>query len=671
MMVMRISLSPFRIIHFLFLFLGLISTSLFSAPHSTGLDAFFLEAPGVFDDIPKSYQSEMKWFLPDSKLITTKPVIAIKGQNQYQSGTFINDTRLRLQGDGQFYHEFKFSKPGKQYLYVSFTTPANKVLVVRRKVLYLALPSDIDLYERNRQAYISFMNTDLVYNPRFKRKLSDPVTRADLAYFLSALLSDSRERSTLLISDVPSSHFAKSAIAWSVSSNILSLFPDRTFHPDVAVSKLDVIVALATAMKLPIQEVPDSFPYSDFSSQDPAAKYVYAALKSKFIPASGRLDGDQVLTFATFIDFVASLSVVKSELVALEDFSIGFSEDPTDLKRIFSPVVTELKSNIQKMGAMSKIVFDSPQPFSIVLNGSVLFSGRVVPFQHFLIEKQSVTPNLSGEFSQQIKVSPGRHDFNIDVFSSRFQFVVYALQGYPDLAGHWFSETAAKLRYIGFLPPNALFSPGDPMSRASVATYLAKVYSDSGPELNSHLLISDVPKDTLNRDSIQKMVDLGVFTLSSDHQFFPKQYMTRSEALIAIVRAVQRFEPLMSKTMNRAQFPFWDVPKDHPLREPLLKALSWGIVIPSHEFNPGRTINRAEFFSMLSKLTPLSKKLQFDRVSNDNVKPLDLDAPIEGSDFDDSKNSDQIFHSEPASDFDGIDDLINLDYDLKPKGKVK
>ncbi|MGG6240438.1 S-layer homology domain-containing protein [Nodosilinea sp. AN01ver1] len=106
---------------------------------------------------------------------------------------------------------------------------------------------------------------------------ADPVSRAEFATQLAQLFNLPVERSrlkgTTLYTDMPPGHWAYGNVQQAVQMGFLSGYPDDTFLPDQAISRIHVIVALANGLLLKSSRSPTTAlePYSDQDQVPPWA----------------------------------------------------------------------------------------------------------------------------------------------------------------------------------------------------------------------------------------------------------------------------------------------------------------------------------------------------------------------------------------------------------------
>lgn len=78
-----------------------------------------------------------------------------------------------------------------------------------------------------------------------------PMTRAQFAAALQDAFELQDNRSPMAFSDISSDYSANDAIDAAIKSNFMSGYPDNTFKPDQPISRLEMLLALFSGLKLP------------------------------------------------------------------------------------------------------------------------------------------------------------------------------------------------------------------------------------------------------------------------------------------------------------------------------------------------------------------------------------------------------------------------------------
>ena len=172
------------------------------------------------NEVPKEYENYI--IIDDIQdTVTSKSTLTIRGKNLLQTPLFINDNLQRIRGNGDFYTEYSLNKYGHNSVFITVLTPDNKYFTIEKQIFKLYSPSDIHLYDTNKDAYVQFFNSAYLNNSNFNKKLSDPFTRSDLAYFITQLNNENLEKMTITydFSDVPSSLWSAPYIFYVTSND--------------------------------------------------------------------------------------------------------------------------------------------------------------------------------------------------------------------------------------------------------------------------------------------------------------------------------------------------------------------------------------------------------------------------------------------------------------------
>jgi uncharacterized lipoprotein YddW (UPF0748 family) len=139
-----------------------------------------------------------------------------------------------------------------------------------------------------------------------------PVTRAEFAAFLRrAFANVPPVRNAITFTDVPSNHWANSAIQAAYRTGFISGYPDRTFKPDQLISRVQVLVALVSGLKYAAgaQDLATLQKYYDDAASIPsyALNAIAAATQRRLVvnyPNVKRLNPNQNATRAEIVAFL-------------------------------------------------------------------------------------------------------------------------------------------------------------------------------------------------------------------------------------------------------------------------------------------------------------------------------------------------------------------------------
>jgi len=165
---------------------------------------------------------------------------------------------------------------------------------------------------------------DQGYLPDFPSGQFQPdqvLTRAELAALLDRTFSDApAAQPPLSFSDVPDTYWAADAIDQAVATGFMSGYPDNSFAPDRSVPRYEVMVAIATGLKLPPSTTPDatlqSFVDSTAMPAWSQSKIAATAEQGLIVnyPNLDRLRPNQAATRAEIVAFLHQALVSQGKL---------------------------------------------------------------------------------------------------------------------------------------------------------------------------------------------------------------------------------------------------------------------------------------------------------------------------------------------------------------------
>lgn len=580
------------------------------------LAEFRLSSRLFISDVPSDYQDFIALSSPENRLVTLTPKVIIKGKNAFLSPTYINSTPVRLRGDGQFYYEIEVPNYGKQTLYITFTTPDSQYFTLERKVLRLFPPPDIDNYSLNRREFVFFFNTPFLYNPDRVRKLSDPFTRADLAYFIGQLKGVGKQLdSASQFEDVPETLWVSPYVSYVVKERVMSEYPDGLFRPSNQVNKSEYLMTMVRTLNLPLDQTVSKLPFKDVDLSHWSAKFIRTALTEGLIVPDSQLDPEKPMTLADFIILAQRITGVQETLESLASFEEGFHfEENEESLMFYQPILVSLQEQQEKLETLKKVEITSPELRSVVFDESVTFSGVIFPPVPITIGDTVITPNVIGEFSYVVPVEPGKNIVDVTLETGTQRYEIHRLTSYDDLEGHWLEATAAQLKFLDITDKDDLFRPKEPVSRADFLIWVSRAMKWHVPSTFFASEPNDVDSSDPYYPIIMVALEKNIMSLNAEGDFRPDETLNKAEALTAIVRLLDG-ESIESQYSD--PFPFWDVSKRHWARDTVMKGLEYGLISPSHHFNPKKEINRAELAAIISKLPVVQKELEALSTSND------------------------------------------------------
>jgi hypothetical protein len=568
----------------------------------------------LFEDITETfpeYIDKVNLFHPERNLIVVKPQIVIKGINRFLTAVFVNGKEIDVRNDGRFYHTYDLLNYGKQVVFITFTTPEYQILNIRRKILRLYSPEDIQDYSSGRKEYINFFNTQYIHQP-YDKKLGSKLTRADLAYFIVKVLDiEMPESKVPFFEDVGEEYWAAAAIQALVEKRVMAEFPDGSFRPEAPVTKIEYIITLVRAFGYSLKADEQKLIYEDVELGHWTAKFVRAGLNNGLIRETKNLAPNKELTMAAFIDLVSEIQQVKDTYVELMDFEKGYEvSDELEDERI-SPAIVFLQNRKEELFNKRNIDFIDPLPNQVVVSRSISFKGHIFPSEEFEINDIKVLPNVGGFFKTDVAAEEGINTFNINALDKVSTMSVFVLYPYEDLHKHWVRRIAAQMRYIGILENTINFYPKQNLTRAEFAYQLVNAFKIETVTSNALMdEIKDLKQDNKYYSAIAALVNNSILKGDKKGFFNPESLISRGEAITAMVRACQQLQLFIKVDKSEDAFLFKDVSDKHWVRKYVDIAYTNGLITKSKFFYPNKPLTKAEFIVMLYKTPPVQETIK-------------------------------------------------------------
>lgn len=174
---------------------------------------------------------------------------------------------------------------------------------------------------------------------------------------------------------------------------------------------------------------------------------------------------------------------------------------------------------------------------------------------------------------------------------------------YPtDINGHWAQNDirlAQRLGWIGGYPDGSI-KPNNTMSRGEFASLLERTLNLKTSYRS--VLYSDI-NNHWAKESILTIANLGLVPLDGSHTFRPNDSITRQEMAQIIDNLIQ--------VRADTDYPFLDVPSDHPAAFAIAKVNRAGIMSGTDfiHFQPEKPATRAESLAVLMRLLKTDPEL--------------------------------------------------------------
>ena len=596
----------------------------------------------ILSDIPIEYHDYLFVELVDVDGITISNRVIIKGYNKLRGRVYINDVNVPCDQNGFFSYEFMLKDFGKQVIYVTFTTLENQFITIQKKLNYLYDPlfslKDINL----KRSVTYFYNLDLFYKIN-EKKLDDEITRAELAYFLMNLHDDKDNAPSSyhhVVNDINRDDWYYDAVNFVLYNRFMGEFLDGNFYPDRVVTKLEFLVTLVRFATILDRGHHGKLSFQDFPKHHWASKFISASLNFGLIKPSSYLNPDSKITLLDMIDTTRRLDELKEDFSVINNNDVGFNDTLDDFFQFLKPIISFLEQSNNVNGFELDIL--SHQSNQVVYEDMVVLQGRVFPSLPFFIGSFLVTPNVMGEFSHELELDSGKNAIQISRDDLSNTFYLHFLNGYGDLSGHWLEDLAAKLTYLKFLDETEDFDPKMTISRYDfvVRSYpffypLIKLHmsSDSGNPaqvslanqeifhetvslsnqddlgVTQSVVISDIEYDAVDMDYLIFLIENDVFSLFEENQFLPDRYMTRIEAIAAIVKFLSLLDDHYQESNFNELFPFWDVSMSHWGRPFLEVAYKNRLISKNNNFYPDKPLTKDQLIALLSKTTYAKEQL--------------------------------------------------------------
>lgn len=577
------------------------------------------------ESIPDELSELFELSSPIQRSVLVYPELIVKGKNEYTSYTFLNKERLRTRKDGEFYYEGYLESVGPQPVYITFITPENKFLSLKRTCIRLISPPDFKEVKDNRKTIIYFYNSRFFYDKDGNKHLNKALTRADLAYFIYQFLNQgSYSRNASHFKDVKDDKWYSDAVNFCAEYGYMTGYADDYFYPANHVSVLEYILAMS---KLVLQKEPEKeVVFDTIDASHWIVPYLNTLLAHHLIDSNSSLNLYSDLNLISFINGVTQLPLVSAELDALDQTSEAEIHDSLDLDMIefIYSFITQREELMENLKGLS---FDHLKDGQFVFQEELTVSGIIFPIESFTINGAKIEPDIQGQFLATVNLDVGESVITVNALGEETLYHVNRLAGYSNLNDHWFSKTAAQLRYLSLLPDQDIFNSEEAMSRQELAHYIHRIYDvsviatqnndsqlasdnihaeESTLSINndsvSTLNLTDVMDDSLYKTDIQFLIEKANVQIE-EGDFYPNSTVGRAEAVDYIVKV---FYPELIEPLS-VELPYWDVQDNYWAYSSIVKAYKEQLISPSPHFYPDKPITKAEFLTIISRVQKMKE----------------------------------------------------------------
>lgn len=217
------------------------------------------------------------------------------------------DKQINTLGDRALKSDY-FLAPGTYYVrltanqsfeYQMYNLKINAEEVVAGYIDIKGHWAEADIAEMTQAGIVSGYANNAFYPNR-------SITRAEAVTVITNALNLTKASNTFRFSDVTASHWAYSNIALAVEAGIIQGYPNGTFKPDQATTRVEMAAMLANAMDIAMSQ-PTSAPFTDVRTTHWAANILATMKKDGWIEGyeDGSFKPEQIATRAEFVTFIA------------------------------------------------------------------------------------------------------------------------------------------------------------------------------------------------------------------------------------------------------------------------------------------------------------------------------------------------------------------------------
>ncbi len=300
-------------------------------------------------------------------------------------------------------------------------------------------------------------------------------------------------------------HWAESFIAELVKRGMISGFPDRTFRPDLTITRAQYAAVIARAFDLPLQRQSSSF--VDVAPGFWAAGAIAKAEAMGFLVGfpDGAFRPDLNLTrVQTLVSLVNGLGLVGGNSGALGVYRDRAQVPTYATMAVATATQKRLVVNHPQVDVLEPMVDTSRAEVAAMIYQALVATGQA----RAIASPYIVTPNA-------------------------------AAVSFADISGHWASDfirgLASQSLVSGF--EDGSFRPDISMSRAQYAALLVNTFNPLPKR--AAIRFSDVPPDHWAATAVQRVYQGRLLSGSGDGTFRPDQNITRIEVLLSLVNGLE------------------------------------------------------------------------------------------------------------------------------------
>jgi len=269
----------------------------------------------------------------------------------------------------------------------------------------------------------------------------------------------------------------------------------------------------------------------------------------------------------------------------------------------------------------------SPAPRATITGTNIPIKGRVEKGNRVFINGQEAAVNWQGNFSIQQAGHLGKNIIRIQVLNLKnastndYQTVVYCLNDFPDVSGHWAAKEIGRLTtYLGISGRlgTRFFQPDHNITRAELMRYLVLISSVPFTSPKRTRFRDVLPTDWFFPHVESAFAHFGIAGTSPDH-FSPEGLVSRAD----LVHIALKFRNHFLK--HNPGTPISNANSPSRALSDLAAAKSLGLLPPQwtlkKDLYPYRPATHAESITVLSRIAAVSQKLSKYYGNTITIKP--------------------------------------------------
>lgn len=543
--------------------------------------------------IPKKYHDTFQIETTEKPIKTLHNKYIIRGFNKEISQVLIQNTKIPVNSYGNFYYELTLKHPETYHIPITFITKYNKHFTVYRTIQKLKTPLNLEQYKHEKKNIVNFYNSPLAIPD--KNNLNEPITRAEFAYFLYILTNHTPISNSKITNDF----WATPYITHAIKNKWMNTFPDNTFYPHKALTKLDYLISILKITSHPTKQTEEW-------SKDWISNIINTGQKNKLVTTISKDTINQTMNWAELVQETKHYPDMQQTL--RQTTIKKLTEVPPLPIKIKTRIATLLQKNTFNK-ENPELYLDKFKDINITYTPQYPLNGQIYPPSEVNINYQVIPVDKQGFFSTNLNLKNGKNTISISTKKETTNFNIFLIPIPEDIQHHWIKDAASKLIFSGIINVQDQFQPKSHVKREDLANLLYSIFQENieRTEPNSKENTDDKEENNITTYSTQinKILNKNIMSLDENNQFNPDKTLTRAEALSAVIRASNI--PLQT---NDTQNHYWDIHSTHWVAPYIKTAINHNIISTKQQhFYPNRLINKAELHALISKIPAIQEKI--------------------------------------------------------------